>query len=244
MLFIMGALIGFGFNCFSTLSDLEAVSFWGDDRDVLTFNHEVVPQAELISLDCPVFISPDETGSVTASIRNNPKNQKDILVKAAVSHGDLRDYRIVNGQVPLNSEMPLRYAWQVDRHDTIDGKVLLTRVFLMDSGHTFPIPARTKSCGVFVLDLFGLSGRWIEVLFVGISLICLTIGCLLLKSSKSRLKDSFPRLDHGLFILAGMIAFGMLADLLGWWIPAGLVLLLTILFTIVMIPSILQHKGN
>jgi hypothetical protein len=242
LFFTIGLLVGFGFIGLATVADMEGASFWGDFQDALDYNRDFSAQAELVNLRCPILLSPEEDGTITVSLRNNPQNQKDILVKAVVSDGDFQNYRVVNGSLPIAATKTQHYSWQVNQQDVILGNFILTRVFLMNADHQTPIPARTTSCGVFVLDFLGLSGTSMVALIVSTSFIFLTIGSLLLSRGDSRLKKAKPRIDNGLYILAGIILFGIVAALLGWWIISGLTLLLTILLGSILLTTILMLK--
>ena len=103
-----------------------------------------------------------------------------------------------------------------------------------------PFPARTASCGIFVLNLFGLRGNMLVVLMLVASLIGLLAGGFLLDLGNSPLQHSSPRVDAGLYGLAGILVIGMIANLLGWWIFAGLLLLLAVLLAIILMLNMLS----
>ena len=74
------------------------------------------------------------------------------------------------------------------------------------------------------------------------SLISLVAGSVLLYRGNPPIQNSSPRIDYGLYGLAAIILIGMMANLFGWWIFAGLVLVLAVLLTIVLIPSLLHQS--
>jgi len=75
------------------------------------------------------------------------------------------------------------------------------------------------------------------------SLISLAAGSVLLYRRGSALQRSSPRIDFGLYGLAGIILTGMIANLLGWWIFAGLLLLLAALLTSILFFNLLGLRG-
>jgi hypothetical protein len=75
------------------------------------------------------------------------------------------------------------------------------------------------------------------------SLISLVVGSVLLYRRGSPIQKSSPRIDYGLYVMAGMKLIGMIANLLGWWIFAGLVLLLAVLLTSILIFNLLNLKA-
>jgi hypothetical protein len=130
------------------------------------------------------------------------------------------------------------FRWQITQQDIIERNFILTRVFLIDQD----TPARTDSCGIFVLSLFGLKGAAMVVLMLVTSVIGLVVGSVLLYLGSPPNQESSPRIDYGLYVLAAILLIGMIANLLGWWIFAGLVLVLAVLLTIVLIPSMLNQR--
>lgn len=239
-IFIIGLIFGFGFNGLAVIADLNGAGFWGDSNDALAFDHEQPTQAELVKIRCPILLAPGEEGNITATFRNPNQKKADILVKGVVSEHDLVNYRAVTGSLPVESGEKQDFRWQITRQDTIEKKLILTRVFLMNQERSTPYPARTDSCGIFVLSLFGLKGTAVVVLTVAISLISLVMGSVLLYRSDSPIQKTSLRLDSGLHALAGFLLIGMIANLLGWWIFAGLLLILAVLLTSLLIPYLLS----
>jgi len=232
-IFIIGSLFGFGFNSLAVIADLNGASFWGDDRDAMKFDHGQPTQAELVRIRCPILLAPGEEGTITATFRSLNQEKADILVKAVVSERDFRNYRVVTDNLPIQASSEQDFRWQITQRDIIEGNFTLTRVFLMNDD----TPARTDSCGIFTLSFFGLKGTPMVVLMLVTSLISLVVGCVLLYPGSSEHRELSARVEYGLYLLAAILLIGMIANLLGWWIFAGLFLVLAALLTIVLIPS-------
>ena len=242
VIFIIGALLGFGFNSLAVIADLNGAGFWGDLQDALAFDHNQPTQAELVKIQCPILLAPGEEGTITATFRNPQSKKAAILVKAAVSERDLENYRVVTGSLPVEPGASQDFRWQATRQDIRESNFILSRVFLMNQDRSTPYPARTAACGIFVLRLFGLKGAAMVVLTLATSLISLVAGSVLLSLSDSLLRKSSARFDYGVYGLAGILLTGMIANLLGWWILAGLVLLLAVLLTSILIPNMLLQR--
>ncbi len=238
VIFIIGSLFGFGFNSLAVIADLNGASFWGDFRDAMNFDRDQPAQADLVKIHCPILLAPGEEGTITATFRNPNQKKADILVKVVVSERDFKNYRIVTSSLPIESVDEQDFRWQITQQDIIERNFILTRVFLM----YYDTPARTDSCGIFVLSLFGLKGASMVVLMLVTSLSCLVVGSVLLYHDDPPIQNSSPRIDYGLYLLAAILLIGMIANLLGWWIFAGLVLVLAVLLTIVLIPSMLKQS--
>jgi len=243
VIFIIGLLFGFGFNSLAVLANLNAANFWGDFQDAIEFNHDQPTQAELIKIRCPILLAPTEEGTITATFQNSNQVKANILVKAVVSERDFGHYQAVTDSLSIESGDEQDFHWQVAPPNIIENNFILTRVFLMNKYNTL-YPARTDSCGAFVLNLFGLNGTWMVVLILITSIICLVGGSVLLYLSDSPIQQSSPRIDYGLYGLAGILLIGMIANLLGWWIFAGVVLLLAVLLTSILISNLLFLRGK
>ena len=243
VIFIIGLMLGFVFNSLAVIADLNGVGFWGDSKDAAALDREQPTQAELVKLRCPILLAPAEAGNITATFRNPQPQKADILVKVVVSEGDFLNYRVVTANLPIESGDEQDFRWQVSGQDIVQRKFILSRVFLMNQERYTPYPARTYSCGIFVLSIFGLKGATIVVLMVLTSLISLVAGSVLLYRKNSPLQRSSPRIDHGLYGLAGIILTGMMANLLGWWILAGLLLLLAVLLSSILFFNLLNLRG-
>ncbi|HTX78645.1 MAG TPA: hypothetical protein VMC62_03210, partial [Longilinea sp.] len=115
------------------------------------------------------------------------------------------------------------------------GNYILTRVFLMNQDHIPPYPARTESCGIYVLDLFGLPGGTLVAGMFMAGMTGLILGCVFISFSDAPIKHTWPCTDMGLYALAGILMVGMAANIFGWWILAGLLLFLSILLGAVLI---------
>ncbi len=233
VLFIIGSLFGFGFNSLAVIADLNGAGFWGDNRDAMKFDHDQPTQAELVQIRCPILLAPLEEGTITATFRNPNQATAAILVKAVVSERNYNNYRVVTGSLPIEARDEQSFRWQITSQDIIQGNFTLTRVFLMND----EIPARTESCGIFTLSFFGMKGAPMVVLMLGISLISLGVGSVLFYPRNAEHRELTPRIEYGLHLLAAILLIGMVDNLLGWWIFAGLVLVLAVLLTIVLIPS-------
>jgi hypothetical protein len=243
VIFIIGLIIGFGFNSLAVIADLNGTGFWGDSQDAAAYDHEQPTQAELVKIRCPILLAPGEQGNITATFRNPHQKKADILVKAVISEGVFLKYRVVTDNLPIESGDEQDFRWQITGQDIIQRNFILTRVFLMNQERSTPYPARTYSCGIFVLSIFGLKGASLVALVFVTSLLSLVAGSVLLYRRGSPIQKSSPRIDHGLYGLTGIIVIGLIANLLGLWIFAGLVLLLAVLLTCILFFNLLNLRG-
>jgi hypothetical protein len=241
--FIVGLLSGFAFNSLAVIADLNGSGYWGDYRDAVQFNHDQFTRADLVGIRCPILLAPGEAGTITAAFHNPNPQKADILVKAVASVQDNVHYQPVPGSLSIGPGEKIYFSWRITPQNVIEKNYILTRVFLMSDDPYNPVPARTDSCGVFVLSFLSLKGASLVVLMVAVSLICLAVGSVLLNLSDSPLYNTSPRIDVGLYILTGIIVVDMIANLLGWWIFAGLLLILAVLLTSILILNMFGQSG-
>jgi hypothetical protein len=234
-IFFIGFIFSFGFNGLAAIADLNGAGFWGDSQDAVAFDNNQVTQAELVNIRCPILLAPGEEGIISATFQNPHQEKADILVKAVVSKGNFIHFRTVTGNLQIKSGKDQIFRWQITPQDIVGGKFILSRVFLINLIGSTPYPARTESCGVFILNIFGLKGTSIVILTFVISLMCLVVGSVLLYHSDLPVQKFSPRIDYGLYGLAGILLIDMIATLLGWWIFAELVLLLAVILTSILI---------
>ena len=242
-IFLVGSLLSVAFSGVAVLADLDAASFWGDAVDALDFKHDRPTQAELVKIRCPILLAPGEAATITATFQNPHQSGANILIKAVVSEGNADNYRVVTSSLPIAPGGQRDFSWQISGQDVIERNFVLTRVFLMNpEPDKTPYPARTDSCGIFVGGFFGLKGAWIVALILAASIASLATGSILLYLSDSPIKRSSPRIDHGLYVLAGILVIDIIANLLGWWVFAGLLLLLVLILASALIADMLNLR--
>jgi len=132
MIFIIGLILGFGFNSLAGIADLNGAGFWGDSQDAAAFDHEQPTQAELVKIRCPILMAPGEEVNITATFRNPHQKKADILVKVVVSEHDFVNYRVVSSNLPIESGDEQDFRWQITGQDIIERNFILTRVFFSD----------------------------------------------------------------------------------------------------------------
>jgi len=233
--FVIGLICSIGFNGMAAAANLNGSGFWGDSRDGAAFDSTQPTQADLVNIHCPVLLAPAEEGNLSATFKNPHEEKANILVKVAVSKGDFVKYRDLNSNLPIEPGENQAFRWQVTPQDIVGGHFILSRVFLMNQKDSIPYPARTASCGIFILNLFGLNGTAMVVLFFVISLLGLGCGSGLIYFSDSPIQKVKPRIDYGLYGLACILPIAMIANLFNRWTSAGLIWLLAVLLTTILI---------
>lgn len=242
ILWILGGGFAFLFNGLGLIADLTAAGFWGDHQIAAQYDHEQPTQADLSGLLCPIFLAPNETGTITATFHNSQPETVNILVKAYITQRESGFDTIHSDFLSIQPGETLHFSWTVTPKNIIEERFILTRIYLMNKDLFFPVPARTDSCGIFITRFLNLNGKISALVMILVSLVGLLLGCAFLFFSHSSLHKSSPRLDVGLYLLAGALIADCMGNILGWVFLTGVFFLVAILLVFILIPQIIIFK--
>lgn len=119
--------------------------------------------------------------------------------------------------------------WSVDASNNLFGRLILVNVL---QGKDGDLPAKQGSCGIFLLNLLGMSGQEAFIL------LCVTSFALLILSAVIWLRGHLPlngrdrNIAHAFVTLAVVATLGFLAALLRWW---GFIMILDTLTLILLV---------
>jgi len=211
ILFILGLTITLFINLFSLWVNLEGMSFWGYPES-LSFDSSLSTNARLTSLECPTVLAPWETGKIQVTIKNPKDEPINAWVSAHISMPERREgiYRKTR-TVRLEPKEKTTLTWNIGKDNIFNEKEIIARVFLRLTKH-HP-PARTKHCGIIIIDLWGLSGKAITALFLITGHAFQLAGVLLLRqvvSENKKKEQMILNVIIGLCFLSGLMTYGSL----------------------------------
>lgn len=214
LLFLAGVLAGLF---------LSAAYSWGESEARLytSYNGETS-----MRLNCPLMLSPVESGIVSADIINLTDKEIKPVVAAEVSHG--RIPRIISETVFLAPEGSVTVRWKVDSSDVIFERLIV--VSIRQSPYS-DNPSRSGSCGILLFSLFGLTGAQTFGLILLASLLAMLSGGALWLYTRwplNKFATNFALINA---VLLGLTFFALLGILPRWW---GLTLFLDLLTLLVM----------
>lgn len=162
LVYLLGLAASLTFNTFVLWANLEGQSFWGYP-EALAFDSSLTTEARLSSLRCPVILTPGEAGTVEVTVRNPNDYPIEAWVSAHISKPGQTENMVRDLQgVPLSPDEGAHLRWTVTQDNVIRNRMIIARVFLrLTEWHP---PARTKHCGILLVDLGGLSSRAITLL--------------------------------------------------------------------------------
>lgn len=226
ILFSTGLLLGLILLGGSTWADYEATLFdstlpasWAD--------------TELTTLGCPIVISSQETGVVTASFSNTTPKPVNLRIRIHISDGLVTLIREENTILALTPGEIKVGEWTVYPENAAWGNFILVRAFQFS---TSQIPSRSSSCGILVIDLFNLSGTQIIFLLITISILTMSGGLGLYIYISSPLQGRSMSIAIVMSLLAILVIIGNVFIFLGSLMVGAGFLLITVLLLVSLLP--------
>ncbi len=220
-IFFAGLLLGMFLAGMLTWANLEAAMFYA------------IPDSSaqaLENLRCPILLNRHETGVVSATFANPSDRARRRTVDAYISHGFVVSMREERARFDLEPGAKYTVEWPISPQDAVWGRFILVRLYVQ---RNLPLPARTGSCGVLVVDLPFGTGAQIAGVTIGASLLLMASGAALWLTSAKSLHQHLRHVDYMTLALAPMVILALVFSAVGGsggW--SGLLLLLTFLLIV------------
>ena len=165
-----------------------------------------------LAIKCPLMLSFDETGTISASITNSLDEAVKPTVTADFSHrGGPQELSEV---LILNPHESRTVTWNVDTSNIIFGRLILVSILQ----RTYrDLPSRQGYCGIMILNILGMNGRQILTLLCLASLILLLLGSAVWLRNHSPMDEQDKTVARAFGSLATVTTFGLFAALLRRW---------------------------
>jgi len=204
ILYAIGVLVGVA---------VSGATLWGD-IEASVFDSSIIGDSK-IRLNCPVIITKDEIGKISATLKNPEDREKSFFVRAHISDGYVSLIREVNQQISVPPGAKTHLEWEVFPEDRAYNRIILFRALVSPS---YPIPSQGNSCGVLVMDIPFLTGTQFYVLLLVLGLVCIFEGILIWNKINRPMKDDMRSLTNGMYALAIFVYATVLASFWGFWI--------------------------
>ena len=214
IIFLTGVLVGLLLSGAITWSESEACIY-------SSFNGETS-----LGIECPLILSPAETGVIQAEIVNLTGEEIKPVVTAEISHG--RVPREVKQTLSLGSLKREMVQWPVDSSDMIFERVILVNILQSRYSNN---PSRSGSCGILVFSLFGLTGIQTFALVFAVSLILMFSGGWLWLYARRPLDKFSGNIVQINSVVLGITILALVSTWAHWW---GLALFFEALILLVM----------
>ncbi|MFN7035261.1 MAG: hypothetical protein ACK4SN_02755 [Bellilinea sp.] len=216
------------------------LAWWGSsawaDLEASLFDASITADLVLNDLRCPQFITPEEIAAVSIRLQNPTDRILRQSARIHISYGFVTLMREENIIVEMQPRESRQLEWYVSAEDAAWGRLVLVRLHLSRS---FPLPSRTATCGIVLVNLPRLSGVHISWLLAVITLAGTFGGWrLFLKANQP---PTVRQRNVATLMAAWIILLivGNLLAFLGIWIAAGVLFLLTIIFLVISITYLL-----
>jgi hypothetical protein len=224
IVFAAGAVLGFLLVTGATWADLEAS----------LFDSSMKADDALGSLRCPVLITEQESGTISATIRNPTERNKTRYVRAHISQGYLTVMREENLKFEVEAGGKRKLDWSVGPEDAVYGWMILARIHVFAS---YPLPAQHQSCGILVLDVPGLSGSAVVAIAAVVSLFLMALGLGIWLMVGRPVVGRKRNAAGAMAAMAVILVLGMSSFIVGWW-EAGVISLVVV---VLLLGGVIAH---
>jgi hypothetical protein len=214
--FVVGLLLGLVLWGGTTWADLEASLF-----------DSLIGAGERNNdLACPLIITGNETGQVRLKI-NNPLTRKvEQAVRFHVSDGSPFDLLEDTRTIPLDPGQTTYADWNIYSEEAAWGHFILVRTYLFAS---YPVPSRTSTCGVLLINLDPVSGSELTIFAIAASLLSMFIGIGLWAIHNRPLTGKNGWAFRLMLTLGLLTVCGFIFTLFSLWFVAALLFVFTVL---------------
>ncbi|MEW6403353.1 MAG: hypothetical protein AB1649_16275 [Chloroflexota bacterium] len=221
LLFAVGILTGLSFS---------VAILWGEIEVRLDVPYQ---SAASLQMECPLMLSPAETGKIEAVIVNATTRQVKPVVLLDLNRAGIEAaFAQAVPLLPLETQV---LTWTVDGSNVIFERLILVNVFQSPYSDNLP---RLGYCSILSFSLFGLTGKQTFGLLMTISLIGILFGggLWLLVCAQTNDQSGFTQ---PLEVLAVLTILALFTSTVRWW---GLTLFLD--FLILLLAGILVTEFN
>lgn len=223
----LGALL-YALGVLLTLA-LGAVAIWGD-LEASLFDTAIQAEESLSSLRCPVMITRDETGEISARFENTGTHPVNRAIRAHISQGYVTLIREEALQLPLQPGESQRWTFGVTADDAAYGSsLILARVSALRQA---PMPSQSRACGVIVLGIPWVSGAVVTGAWLALGLLGLAGGGWLWARASRPLTGRRSHVAYAMMAIAAVTLAVLAAGLTGAWVLGVLLLALWVLMMI------------
>ncbi len=201
LIFTAGVGSQFLFSAIVGWADLEA-SMYGPQT-----------AAGVLNLQCPIMLSPAESGTVSTVISNSLDIEVLPVVTADISRAS--GLQSLSQTLTLAPHRTQYLQWPIDASDVIFGRLILINITQARYNILDP---REGSCGIVVFSLFNLSGgETLGLIMVG-SLLLILLGGAFWNRMQAPLDALAQQLFKACQALAAVTTLSDLTALLHWWV--------------------------
>jgi hypothetical protein len=208
---------------------LGAVAIWGD-LEASLFDTAIQAEESLSSMRCPVLITRDEVGRISASFENTGTRPVNRAIRAHISQGYVTLFREESLQLPLQPGERQRWTFGVTAEDAAYGSsLILARVSTLRQA---PMPSQSRACGIVVLGIPWVNGALVTGAWLALGLLGLVGGGWLWARASQPLVGRRRHAANAMVAIGAVTLAVLAAGLAGAWVLGVLLLALWVLLMI------------
>jgi hypothetical protein len=219
---------------------LLGIAVWGD-LEASLFDASTRADASLTTLRCPVMMTAQEIGRVSATFENPLERPVTFTIRAHISQGHVTLMREINSKLPLEPGETQTLEWTVTPDDAAYGRLVLIRVRVSAK---YPLPSRDASCGILVVDLPYFTGNQITAFALAAIVLSMVVGAGLWVVANRPLRGLAHEVTRAMGVLATSILVGLVLGLLGQWLLGTLLLVITVLLIAAIVGYLVNRTGK
>lgn len=226
VLFSVGIILAFLLTGLMVWADVEANSY-GFPR---------LGNEPMRGLACPPLMSPTEETAFSVTLRNTTERALRPRVQIFLSEPSFARWREDTAALPMEPGERGTNSWNVGAENIVLGSFVVIKAYTFAS---YPQPDVEGTCGIYVIDVLGLTGKVLYWLWLITSLVFILAGLWLTDYRKAVLAHS-PGKGLARRVLGVLASFGLLAGSAGWW-PVGIIILIVLFIAL---PAVLFFGQN
>lgn len=223
ILFYVGIAAGLSLALVSVWADYEAMAYFFTGARFDSYR----------GMRCPILGTRSETLTVSASMDNPSDRAARPFYRVAVS-GLLG--RSFENQISLAPGQAQRVEWMVNADDIDLRYFVMTKIMILPYAG---LPTREGTCGIFFVNIDGLTGQQVLFTWLAFSLLGITAGLAIAERQAEGTKEDLRQLQRVRRALALIVILAVLSGLAGWVLAGVIFCVLAIfLFVITLFVSI------
>ena len=200
------------------------------DMEASLFDAAIRPEETLRSMRCPVLITRDQVGRVSARFENTGQRPVARAIRVHISQGFVTLFREEDVKLPLQPGERQRLAWEVTADDAAFGSsLILTRISTLRQA---PMPSQSNACGIFVVDLPWIGGTLATAAWLTLGLLGIGAGGWLWLRASRPLTARRRSAGNAMLAVAITTLAALAAGLAGFWVFGVALLAILVLLLI------------
>ena len=217
LIFAIGILIGMALTAGTVVASLESDFYFGPGY----------PSDEgLKTLKCPVVMTSQEVGVISVSLVNTTDKTIEPMIQLEISNPGL--FENPREKYPIKVGASRMIQWEVTSENAVFDRLILIRAYQFP---TYRTPSRSGTCGILMVDLFGLRGNQILTLVFTTSLVCIGLGLGMWLLLNRPLRGKPWMASRAMLAVASSVAVGMVVGYYSIWLLGIIALVLALLMS-------------